>query len=220
MVIWRIPAHTLAHTLLIYGPRFVGPGRPGHPGHPAGRPNEARQVASQLEAARPKKADEAAGREQAGQPGPAGHQATQAPGRHPGQAAPASQPDAQNSIFHYTCRKRKSSHPPKLQNTICSYPGGSKSRFSTSYFPLFYWTKFKFVYFSKQKNVAQKCWRILRDWTLSKKQVREKCFLMTNLPAHTTVVCAVPFGPQKCFFIKKVSIITVDFLGAYPGIEF
>ena len=29
MVIWRIPAHTLAHTLLIYGPCFVGPGRPG-----------------------------------------------------------------------------------------------------------------------------------------------------------------------------------------------
>ena len=43
----------------------MGPGRPVHPGHPAGRPNEAWQVASQLEAARPKKADEAAGMEQA-----------------------------------------------------------------------------------------------------------------------------------------------------------
>ena len=78
MVIWRIPAHTLAHTLLVYGPRVVGPGRPGHPGHPAGRPNEAKQVASQLEAARLKKAAEAACRKQAGQPGQAGLQATQA----------------------------------------------------------------------------------------------------------------------------------------------
>ena len=132
IVIWRIPAHTLAHTLLIYGVRFVGTGRPGHPGHPPGRPNEARQVASQLAAARPEKADEAAGREQAGQPRPAGQQATRAPGRHPGQAAPASQSDAQNSILYYTCRKRNSSRPPKLQNTICSYPGGSNSRFSIS----------------------------------------------------------------------------------------
>ena len=71
------------------------------------------------------------------------------------------------------------------------------------------------------KNVARKCWRILRDWTLSKKQVRGKViFLMKNLPAHTTVVCAVPVGPSHClFYLKRYLFLPWSFGGPYPKIE-
>ena len=54
-----------------------------------------------------------------------------------------------------------------------------KHAFLHHIFLYFIGPKFKFVYFSKQKGVALKCWRILRDWTLSNKNKSgNKCLFL------------------------------------------
>ena len=52
--------------------------------------------------------------------------------------------------------------------------------------------------------VAQKCRRIGSDWTLNKKHVRKiNGFLMKNLLAHSTVLCAAPLAQKTVVFIKN-----------------
>ena len=111
MVIWRIPAHTL----LIDGPRFVGSAHPRRQGFPAGRPNQARQVASQLEVARSKKARQGTrgSRQEASRPA----SPSRAPG-HPGPGHPASQPEARISILHLLIAKERVLPPPVSEHNM------------------------------------------------------------------------------------------------------